>query len=207
MAIGCTWDDFDVRIGLILSNFDWFLIGWVPQRHAKTHVRLHRNSKCHVGEQLSFKSPKKRFFFSVKVGEILWVHISHSRHSDFWSPGLPPIPPLSCTFSGTAGSAGSAASLSLSTSTPLLGFSGIFWSSCLSRGIPSRSKNRFLRPPFSGHGVNPWIYPPMKPFRWNECTETLKPELWVVTGWNLEARMVSCHQIWRLLSFPSHHII
>ena len=32
----------------------------MPQRHAKAHVRLHRNSKYHVGEQLSFKSPRKR---------------------------------------------------------------------------------------------------------------------------------------------------
>ena len=31
----------------------------VPQRRAKKHLRLHRNSKCHVGEQLSFKSPRK----------------------------------------------------------------------------------------------------------------------------------------------------
>ena len=37
-----------------------FIARSVPQRHAKAHVRLHRNSKCHVGEQLSFKSPRKR---------------------------------------------------------------------------------------------------------------------------------------------------
>ena len=37
-----------------------FITNFVPRRHAKKHVRLHRNSKCHVGEQLSFKSPRKK---------------------------------------------------------------------------------------------------------------------------------------------------
>ena len=204
MAIGCTWDWMT-----LMSELDWFWLisDWLSASEtckdtckiaSEFQVPRRRAAELQIAKE-------KNFRFSVKVGEILWVHISHSRHSYFWSPGLPPIPPLSCTFSGSAGSTGS---LSLSTSTPLLGFSGIFWSSCLvSRGIPSRSKNRFLRPRFSGHGVNPWIYPPVQPFRWNEFSETLKPELWVVTGWNLEASLVSCHQIWQLLSFPSHHII
>ena len=41
----------------------------MPQRHAKAHVRLHRNSKCHVGEQLSFKSPRKK---KSKWGFKIW---------------------------------------------------------------------------------------------------------------------------------------
>ena len=38
----------------------FFIARSVPQRHAKAHVRLHWNSMCHVGEQLSFKSPRKK---------------------------------------------------------------------------------------------------------------------------------------------------
>ena len=36
-----------------------YIARWVPQRHAKAHVRLHRNSKCHVGEQLQLQIAQK----------------------------------------------------------------------------------------------------------------------------------------------------
>ena len=50
----------------------------MPQRHAKAHVRLHRNSKCHVGEQLSFKSSRKKkdyyyYIFKKTSNKKTWI--------------------------------------------------------------------------------------------------------------------------------------
>ena len=47
----------------------------MPQRHAKAHVRLHRNSKCHVGEQLSFKSPRKRERKKERKNDLLFLNM------------------------------------------------------------------------------------------------------------------------------------
>ena len=65
-SIGCTTLNLHGSLQVFSFSFLWFIFYLffiarsVPQRHAKVHVRLHRNSRCHVGEQLSFKSPRKK---------------------------------------------------------------------------------------------------------------------------------------------------